>query len=53
VEVAVSASDAALLRRLAKALASDGQQAERLRRVVDGTMPDRAPIKFEEWLVSD
>jgi hypothetical protein len=53
VEVAVSASDANFVHRIAKALAADDEQAKRLRRVIDGTVPDKAPVKFKDWVASE
>ncbi|HEX2527064.1 MAG TPA: hypothetical protein VHL31_12310 [Geminicoccus sp.] len=54
VEVSVLASDADLLRRVAKALTDDDQQAERLRRFINGTVPKNknATVKFKDWLAS-
>jgi anti-sigma factor RsiW len=51
VEVAVPAADADLLRRLAKALAHEDQQAQLLRQAILGAMPS-PPVKFKDWLKS-
>jgi hypothetical protein len=40
--------DAKLLRRIAKALAGGGEQAEVVRRIIDESV--KKPISFEEWV---
>jgi hypothetical protein len=49
VELAVSAADADLLKRVAKALARDDQRAQHLRQALLGAVP-RGPVKFKDWL---
>ncbi|WP_191059660.1 hypothetical protein [Geminicoccus harenae] len=49
-EVSVAASDADLMRKVAKVLNGDDIQSERLRAAVQEFMPGRATIKFEDWI---
>jgi hypothetical protein len=52
VEVCVTSSDSDLLRRVAKALGRDDDQAERLRTVIDSIVPNKPALTFKEWLAS-
>jgi hypothetical protein len=49
-EVSVAASDADLLRQVAKLLNSDDPQSERLREAVQGIVPEQSTIKFKDWI---
>jgi hypothetical protein len=53
VELSVSASDADYLHRIAKALVVDDEQAKRLRKVIDGTVPKKVSVKFKDWVASE
>ena len=50
VELCVSAADADLLRRVARALANDDEAARRLRKALQDKAP--IPVKFKDWLTS-
>ena len=52
VEVSVLASDADLLRHVAKALSTDDDDAQRLRMAIQGAVPTGTPVKFKDWLAS-
>jgi acetolactate synthase small subunit len=49
VEVSAQASDADLIRRMAKVLDKDDEAAERLRAALQRLVP-RTSVKFEDWL---
>ncbi len=49
-EVSVAASDAELMRKVAKVLNGDDTQSERLRAAVLELMPGRPTIKFGDWI---
>jgi hypothetical protein len=52
VEVALPAADAALLRRVARALKSDNDQAERLRLAIERAVPAKSRFTYKEWLAT-
>jgi hypothetical protein len=49
VEVSALASDADLIRRMARVLDKDDEAAKRLRKVLQRLLPP-PPVKFEDWL---
>jgi hypothetical protein len=52
VEVSVPATDADLIRRVARALAGNDATAERLRLTIEQKVPRKNRLSFEEWLAS-
>ena len=52
VEVTISASDAELIRRVAKALAADDDQSDRVRAVLQGHVARATSVKFKDWLAT-
>lgn len=52
VELCLSASDADLIRRVAKALLNDDEAAKRLREALQDKVPNKVPVKFKDWLAA-
>jgi predicted mannosyl-3-phosphoglycerate phosphatase (HAD superfamily) len=52
VEVSVSAEDAPLVRRVAKALMNDSQEAQQLRQFIEETLPGKRHASYKEWLAA-
>jgi molybdenum cofactor biosynthesis enzyme MoaA len=52
VEVALPAADAELIRRVARALKSGDDQAERLRLAIERAVPAKSNLTFKEWLAA-
>ncbi len=50
VEVCVREQDAELIRRVARALAPDDRASERLRAIIQSSMPKKPTLSFKEWL---
>jgi hypothetical protein len=52
IEVALPAADAGLIRRVARALKSGDDQAERLRLAIERAVPARSKSTYKEWLAA-
>jgi hypothetical protein len=52
VEVSLPAADAGLIRRVARALKSGDDQAERLRLAIDRAVPAKSNVTFKQWLAA-
>jgi hypothetical protein len=52
VKVFLPAADAALIRRVARALRSGDDQAERLRLAIERAVPARSKFTYKEWLAA-
>ncbi|HWL66846.1 MAG TPA: hypothetical protein VNS22_00510 [Geminicoccus sp.] len=53
VELAVPASDAELVRRIAKVLVKNDASAQELRGAIQQSVPEQPRLSFKEWLDSD
>ncbi|WP_159712835.1 hypothetical protein [Geminicoccus flavidas] len=53
VELAVPASDAELVRRIAKVLVKNDASAQELRTAIQQSVPEQPRMSFKEWLESD
>ncbi|WP_191061836.1 hypothetical protein [Geminicoccus harenae] len=53
VELAVPASDAELVRRIAKVLVKNDASAQELRAAIQQSVPEQPRMSFKEWLESD
>lgn len=53
VELAVPASDAELVRRIAKVLVKNDSSAQELRAAIQQSVPEQPRMSFKEWLESD
>jgi hypothetical protein len=53
VELAVPASDAELVRRIAKVLMKNDASSQELRAAIQQSVPDQPRMSFKEWLESD
>ena len=52
VEVSVAASDAHLIRQVARALGGDDLTSRRLREAVQGHVQRTSPVKFKDWIAA-
>ena len=52
IEVSLPAADAGLIRRVARALKSNGDQAEQLRLAIERALPTKSAVMFKEWLAA-
>jgi glycosyltransferase involved in cell wall biosynthesis len=52
IEVSLPAADAGLIRRVARALKSNGDQAEQLRLAIERALPTKSAVTFKEWLAA-
>jgi hypothetical protein len=53
VEVCVREPDADMIRRVAKALATDEKAADGLRAAIASILPNKSALSFKEWLMSE